>query len=323
MAYGYGVGGRSLIPTTTQSPETLAATFMKLTLFLASLMLPLFIFSQKIWVHTDYHENGQLHWKGNMLEVDNSSSPVGLWEYWYEDGSKQLETWDDSSSKSYYLNMWLPNGEQILKNGQGVLYEIWPLGGNEWDSSVYQIKDSIKQGYYKGYRSYPGGKYFLAYQGQYDKNSKKTGEWKFKDTIYKSWLIENYNNGKLNGLKEHFYMDGMIKDSGQYKNDEQHSEWKYYYQDNTIGKVCSYTGGRLIGIYKEYYPSGQLKVEGLYSQGKGFIKVNIRSIGRSKIHNRSEKRLITNKALKQGIWKYFDKGGKLIKKETYKNDVKI
>lgn len=308
---------------------------MKPLLILLQILLPSLVFSQRIWVDTDYHENGKLHWKGNMLEIDSSSSPIGLWEYWHENGIKQLETWNDSSSKSFYLNMWLPTGEQILKNGQGILYEIWPLGGNEWDSSVYQIKDSIKQGFYRGYRLYPKHNYFQVYDGQFDANSKKTGKWVFKDSIvYKYWENEYYLNDDLNGLTEHFYFNGVIKDSGQYKDNLQEGEWRYYFANGTVSKISHYKKGNLIGDYKEYYLNQKIKVQGQYIQdikypdpenksNRDLIskKSNIRKSTRRATKRRVS--IILNYPYKDGVWRYFDSKGKLINSITYRKGRKV
>jgi antitoxin component YwqK of YwqJK toxin-antitoxin module len=308
---------------------------MKPLLILLQILLPLLIFSQKIWVDTDYHENGNLHWKGNMLEIDNSSSPIGFWEYWYEDGSKQLETWEDSSSKSFYLNMWLPSGEQILKNGQGVLFEKWPLGGNEWDSSVYQIKDSIKQGYYKGYRLYPKHKYFQVYQGQYDSNSKKTGEWTFKDSVvYKHWSVEYYMNDKLNGKSQHNYLNRILKDSGQNKDDLQDGEWREYHPNGNLLKVCNYEKGNLIGVYQEYHTNKKIKVQGQYIQDIKYPdpekKSKTSSVSRKSNIRKSTRRatkrsatIILNYPYKDGVWQYFDTKGKLISLITYRKGRRV
>jgi antitoxin component YwqK of YwqJK toxin-antitoxin module len=298
--------------------------YMKFTFISIQIFLPLLLFGQTISVDTDYYLSGKIHWKGNMLQVDNSSSPIGLWEYWHENGIKKLETWDDSSSKTFYLNMWLPNGEQILKNGQGLLYEIWPLGGNEWDSSVYQIKDSIKQGFYRGYRLYPKNKYFQVFTGQYDINSKKTGEWIFKDTVvYKNWLIEYYLDDKLNGRSQHLFSNGIIKDSGQYKYDSQEGEWRYYYSNGKLFKVCNYKEGNLINDYQEFYKNQKIKIQGQYIQDIGYNTIHSVSIGRrsstkNKTRTRVKSQLVKNKSYKEGVWKYFNADGKLIKIITYK-----
>src|SRR5687768_3216142 len=142
-------------------------------------------FGQKTKTSIEHHLNGQVYWKGEMLQIGNSYHPIGLWQYWHEDGKLMLETWDhglkgDTFVRTRYINMWTPEGEQILKNGQGFMYEVWPGGDQEADSTIYQVKDSIKQGYSRDYRLYKGGEYFLVMQGNYDQNSKKTGLWTFR-----------------------------------------------------------------------------------------------------------------------------------------------
>jgi hypothetical protein len=89
---------------------------------IASLLIPFYFLGQTVSTSTDYYFNGQLHWQGDMLTIGNNSSPTGLWQYWHEDGKLKLQTWDNPGiPRTFYLNCWLPGGEQILKNGEGYI----------------------------------------------------------------------------------------------------------------------------------------------------------------------------------------------------------
>jgi antitoxin component YwqK of YwqJK toxin-antitoxin module len=289
---------------------------MRPSFILGILLLPYLSFSQQTKTDYDYYENSQVHWKGELLLKDNAYSPIGLWRYWHEDGKLKLQTWDDTNSKTKYINMWLPTGEQILENGQGFMYEVWPGGDQEADSTVYEVKDSIKQGYAKVYRLYKGGTYFLVMEGQLDRISLRTGKWVYRDTIHGNAFETYYIENKKSGPYKRFYLTGQLREVGQNANDKEEGDWKYFDPKGTLIKECSYKAGNLIGLFREYYDNRQLKVEGAYRQGEGTIKVGARSAGsgKSRVYNKK----ILNKEYKTGKWTYYNSNGKIIKKEQYK-----
>ncbi len=289
---------------------------MRHFLILWILSTPFLSLSQTTKTDYDYYENGQVHWKGELLLKGNAYSPIGLWQYWYEDGKLKLETWDDGKSKTKYINMWLPTGEQILKNGHGTMYEVWPGGDQEADSTIFAVKDSIKQGSAKIYRLYKGGSYFFVMEGQYDPNSEKTGKWIYKDTVHGNALECYYLNGKKNGLYKRLYLNGALRDSGQFINDYEEGEWKYFDTVGTLTKQCNYKAGNLIGTYKEFYANGKPKIVGAYRQGEGTIKVT--AIGLSSGKRRVYDKKIQNKEYKTGLWTFYDSNGNVLRTETHK-----
>lgn len=289
---------------------------MKLSIILWTLFIPILSFGQQTKTDYDYYENGQVHWKGELVLKGNAYSQIGLWQYWHEDGKLKLETWNDGKSRTKYTNMWLPTSEQILKNGQGYMYEVWPGGEQEADSTIYEVKDSIKQGFAKVFRLYKGGRYFFVMDGQYDQNSEKTRKWTYRDTVNGNAFECYYLNGKKNGLYTRFYLNGTLKDSGQYRNDYEDGEWKYFDANGTLTKECTFKVGKLIGAYREYFPNGKIKVEGEYRQAEGTIKVTAISVGSGK--RRVYEKRIQNKEYKTGKWTYYDRNGSIVKTEQYK-----
>lgn len=274
--------------------------------------------AQTTYLDSSVYENGQLERKGLYYQTGNRSRQWGIWEYWYEDGEKELELWSDTI-KTKYINMWLPNGEQILKSGNGFYYSIEP-GGDFLDSLVYEIKDSIKRGVVKRFRSYANDPYFLVETGFY-KNEKESGVWHFRDTVLKTTLLRTYENGKQNGVEISFYLNGKIKDSLNYFNGQENGNYKEYSKKGYLIKDCNYKGGKLIDTYKEYFLNGRLKIKGQYTQGAGYIVVNRVTVGRSSTHKVTPtNRFTKNKPMKQGVWKYFNNQGQLIRTETYVDD---
>jgi antitoxin component YwqK of YwqJK toxin-antitoxin module len=290
------------------------------TIVISFLFFSIITQGQKTYVDSSVYENGQLENKGLYYQVDKHSWQWGVWDYWYEDGKKKLELLSDTT-KTRYINMWLPNGTQILKSGNGYYYSIEPDSDKD-DSLVYQIKDSIKSGEFKRFRSYTNKPYFLIETGFYE-NEKETGIWQFRDTVLKTRIVSTYKNGEQNGLEIHYYLDGKLKDSVNFLNGRENGNYKAFSQKGLLIKDCNYKGGNLIDNYKEYYANGQLKLQGQYTQGNGYIKVSIISIGRSKNRIRTENRFRKDKPLKQGTWKYFSDKGQLQRTEKYLNDKRV
>jgi len=289
---------------------------MRQLLILCTVLFSIQSFSQKTKTDYDYYENGQVHWKGELVLKENGYNPIGLWQYWHENGKLKLETWDYDNSKTKYINMWLSTGEQILKNGFGEMYEVWPGGDQEADSTIYGITDSIKQGSAKIYRLYKGGSYFFVMAGQYDQNSKETGLWTYRDTVHGNAFECYYLQGNKNGSYRRFYLNGTLRDSGQYRNDNEEDEWKYFDSSGIVIKECNFKDGNLIGNYREFFTNGKLKISGTYRQGEGLIKVSSRSMNTRKI--RVYYRKIYNKEFKTGKWIYFDSKGNILKTEKIK-----
>jgi len=287
------------------------------TLIITLLFFAAIAQGQKIYLDSSVYENGQLESKGLYYQMGNNSWQWGVWEYWYENAKKKLDLWSDKT-KTRYLNMWLPNGTQILNSGNGYYYSIEP-DSNKDDSLVYQIKDSTKSGEFKRFRSYANRPYFLIETGFYE-NEKETGIWYFRDTVLKTTIITTYKNGQQNGVEIHYFMDGKLKDSVNFLNGKQEGNYKEFSNNGIVIKDCNYKGGRLNDYYKEYYPKGQLKLQGQYTQGNGYIKVSILSIGINGSRFLTKNRFIEDKPLKQGIWKYFNDKGQLIRTEKYLND---
>jgi antitoxin component YwqK of YwqJK toxin-antitoxin module len=277
--------------------------------------------AQEIQMDSSLYDNGRLESKGAYFYRNRSGFQYGLWQYWYEDGRKRLEFLGDSLHNKY-INMWAGDGKQILKDGQGFYYNIEPQAELD-DSLVYQVKDSIKHGEYKRYRSWNNKPYYLVERGQYDINEKQVGKFVFEDPALKVKRVQYFLKGIENGTRQHYYPNGQLEDSVAYVNGKLNGDYKLYSDKGVLLKACSYRDGNLTGNYAEYYSSGQPKVTGQYVQGKGYIQIHRRTVGRAKTSDRVENKMILNKALKQGTWTYYNAQGKVIKKEKYERDKKM
>ncbi len=138
-----------------------------------------------------------------------------------------------------------------------------------------------------------------AYTIFYDQNKNKVsegkvvnklyeGQWKYYHKASKTVMtIENYTNGKLEGLRSVFYPSGKIAEETMYKNNLKNGLYKRYTEAGIIIEESNYSNNEYDGLATFKDPDDG----GLVSTGK-FIK-----------------------GKKEGIWQFFEKG-KLVKKEN-------
>ncbi len=76
-------------------------------------------------------------------------------------------------------------------------------------------------------------------------------------------LIEkaNYQNGKLDGLRQLFHTNGAVEIEEQYQNDLMIGVYKNYDHKGKLILEAPYENGVMEGMLKTYYPDGTLKEE--------------------------------------------------------------
>jgi hypothetical protein len=98
-------------------------------------------------------------------------SQYGLWKYFYENGKLAEETFSPIKQPIKYINQWFPNGEQILKDGNGIYYHVDDINNPLFDSTVYEIKTGMRDGKFERWLSDNGRKdYYLWEEGEYKNN---------------------------------------------------------------------------------------------------------------------------------------------------------
>ncbi|MBT6448103.1 MAG: hypothetical protein HOK38_05080 [Flavobacteriaceae bacterium] len=123
-------------------------------------------------------------------------------------------------------------------------------------------------------------KSYLIYRGKKDNSSKE----KVKDDKYRwegdiegeglwkvylksgnneilEWEI-NYKNGKKEGLRKQYWLNGVLRTEGNFKNGIEEGVRKDYYGDGVLKIETYYKNGKQNGLYKEYHENGQLQKEG-------------------------------------------------------------
>ncbi len=269
----------------------------------------------------------------------NLFGQVDLDRTYYKNGQVQYEVYHSWKTivqnnriirlgQTKHVNMWLQNGEQILKNGNGVYYRIVnphyfndkdePILGYI-DSLVYQMKDSIEQGDFSRYQSYNNSPFFLIEKGYYE-NGQKSGLWIIKDSIWNEYEETYYLHGEETGSFKSFYINGQLESEGQKNNSSKEGLWKYYDPNGNLISECSYKEGEKFGKFIEYFPNEKIKVIGNYIHVKKRLVVYVENPD-PPYNLDKERRLIENIPAKDGEWKFYDETGKLIKTKKYKKKV--
>lgn len=285
---------------------------LKLTILL--LLFSAKTFSQEARVYEDFYESGKIYVRGFNIPVDSTSSAdTGLWTYWYENGNKLSEEIRNDPYLTKYINCWTGSGQQICTNGNGIFYQTWTDVGFTDDSTIYTIKDSIKQGQFICYVPYKAGRIKRA-EGNYI-NGQRQGEVTYFYETGEKLFTQIYTDDKENGFHKEFYKNGKLKEEGFLKQSTQDGEWTFYNKDGVLEKKVIYEKNRQKHLV-EYYSNGKIKSEGDFTQIKVIPK-------KEKINKQQTTRRATKRSgsltVKNGDWIYFDKAGNIIKKEKYSN----
>ncbi len=119
-------------------------------------------------------------------------------------------------------------------------------------------------------------------------NQQKDGEWKYYDDQSMLSSIDNYENGKLNGMNKVFFLNGSLASEIPFVDGLKNGDFIEYFSDGTIKMQGTYQDNTYSGKYLQNYADGKLMVEGEY-------KV----------------------AVKNGLWKYFADDGRLKAQQVY------
>ena len=145
---------------------------------------------------------------------------------------------------------------------------------------------------------------------------------------------EYYENGNLKhegltrlGLRvkewKFYYENGKLQFIGDYKYGEQDGIWKIFYENGNIKNIANYDYGKLVGLVRNYEEDGKISSTTYYEEGSNltewqFFYKDGKSIKKEgmayDMGEEAKKRWIAT-----GEWKYYSKGGKLQKIETYEN----
>ena len=121
-------------------------------------------------------------------------------------------------------------------------------------------------------------------------NRLREGEWKFyhagKNTVMS---VEQYNKGKLTGVRKVFFPNGAIAEEAEYKNGLKNGTYKKYTEEGIVLEESVYKDDKLHGLTVNRNSQGEIVSKGNFKND-----------------------------LKTGVWKFFTKG-KLTKEEDMTN----
>ncbi len=138
-------------------------------------------------------------------------------------------------------------------------------------------------------------------------NKLPQGEWKYYHFESDQLMsLENYKQGKLNGIKKVFYKDGSLAEVSNYLNGKIDGVYKKYAENETLLEEINYKKGKLDGPALYYDGKGNINVKGQYKNDRkwGYWETyeNGKLISKEKISRETRKTFKLEK----------DKEGKLV-----------
>ena len=120
---------------------------------------------------------------------------------------------------------------------------------------------------------------------------KKDGQWLYF-SYYGGYLLslENYINGKKDGVSYEYYESGKIAEEIHWKSGIKHGKWIRYYENQKPVVSSTYINDKLHGVYKAFYYDGNLKANGIYREDN-----------------------------RHGKWHYYKKNGEIVLTINYNN----
>ncbi len=221
-----------------------------------------------------------------MRGIVKQNSNYGLWEYFYEGGSKSMEGVIQGKSKEGDWKIFYESGElketgRFMDNKRNgfwrTYFEDGAIKGEvEYKDDVgrfteyYHNGKKLGEGPKSGARHIGHWRYFteegsLDNEGLYE-YGKKAGQWKYYFPSGKVSCVGYFNNDEPSGKWEYFYEDGKVSSSGEYLGGKRNGFWNSFNPNGTLKSEVNYTAGS--GDYREYYPSGKLKLKGEVVDGK-------------------------------------------------------
>ncbi|WP_208022812.1 toxin-antitoxin system YwqK family antitoxin [Flavobacterium jejuense] len=147
------------------------------------------------------------------------------------------------------------------------------------ETGVFKYFDDTKAGTVIATRNFSKGDgscYAIFYNQKGNKvsegllvNKLPHGEWKyFHFESDQLMSLENYKQGKLNGVKKVFYKDGSLAEVSNYVNGKKQGLYKKYAENETILEEINYKGGKLDGPALYYDGKGNINVKGQFKNDR-------------------------------------------------------
>jgi len=106
----------------------------------------------------------------------------------------------------------------------------------------------------------------LLEKGQYESGQLEgVREIYFPDGVVK--VREHYKKGQITDLYEYFFPNGKLELQGQYVDGAMSGIWRKYDNEGKLLEEVMMVQNEEMGPFTEYYPNGKLKTEGTYLHG--------------------------------------------------------
>jgi antitoxin component YwqK of YwqJK toxin-antitoxin module len=186
----------------------------------------------------NYDREGHLILEGNFLNGrlhgDNTA--------YYANGTVKHRFKYDEGFKTGAGFIYHPNGTLKIK-------EQFAING---DWVVEEFTDSEKKVSVKRYR-----------------DQKPEGLWVYYHDDGKTEKIkENYEQGKLSGIRTEYAANGKLLKEETYKFDMLNGSFKTYYENGSMEAQGEFRSSRRHGLFTAYYPNGKIKEQGEYIADK-------------------------------------------------------
>lgn len=226
---------------------------MKITKFLFLIVITAFCFSTTLFSQSDFNK------------LDENGNKNGVWKGIYEESKR-------------------PRYEGAFEHGKEI--------------GLFSYFDDTKSRTIIATREF-NSKDNSAYTIFYDQNKNKVSEGKVINKLHEgAWTyyhkasaiimtLENYKNGKLEGLKTINFPSGNVAEFTNYKNGIREGIYKKIAENGVILEESTYLNGELNGTSTFKAPDGLVVAKGMFKQGK-----------------------------KVGIWLFYE-NGKIVSKDNF------
>ena len=226
---------------------------MKITKFLFLIVITVFYFSTTLFSQSDFNK------------LDENGNKNGVWKGIYEESKR-------------------PRYEGTFEHGKEI--------------GLFSYFDDTKSRTIIATREF-NSKDNSAYTIFYDQNKNKVSEGKVINKLHEgAWTyyhkasaiimtLENYKNGKLEGLKTINFPSGNVAELTNYKNGIREGVYKKIAENGVILEESTYLNGELNGTSTFKAPDGLVVAKGMFKQGK-----------------------------KVGIWLFYE-NGKIVSKDNF------
>lgn len=182
-------------------------------------------------LYKSFSISGQLIMQGKV----QNGLKIGKWVTYFENGKMKEE--GIFENEIYRItNSWDINGEQNIKEGQGVYKAYYPNRETVYESG--NIIDGLREGTWHVF---------------YESN-----------TLFQE---QNYVNGKLNGLQKVYFESGQIYTSGEMVDDYKNGEWHWFYENGNISSKVSFIKDKKEGKQIMWSELGEKVKEEFYQNG--------------------------------------------------------